>query len=98
MIFFPDTYAQVQETLKKALAETEPVVLHGEMETGDEAVKIVVKSLDWASEAHRKRVQQVVLKLAASEISPDQLRELKKNLLQHRGKCPVRIDFPIHGI
>ena len=97
VIFFPDTYAQVQENLKKALAETEPVVIHGEMETGDEAVKIIIKSLDFAAEAHRRRVQHVVLKLSASEISPDQLRELKKNLLQHRGKCPVRIDFQSTG-
>jgi DNA polymerase-3 subunit alpha len=93
VIFFPDTYATVQEMVKKAVAETEPVVLHGEMEAGDEAIKVIVKTLDWATEAHKKRVQHVVLKLLASEVSPDQLRELKKNLLEHRGKCPVRIDF-----
>jgi DNA polymerase-3 subunit alpha len=93
VIFFPDTYATVQEMLKKAIADTEPVILFGEIEPGDEAVKIIVKSLDWAAEAHARRVQQVVLNLAASEVSPDQLRELKKNLLQHRGKCPVRINF-----
>jgi DNA polymerase-3 subunit alpha len=93
VIFFPDTYAIVQETVKKAIAETEPVVLFGEMEAGEEAIKVIVKSLDWATEAHKKRVQHVVLKLLASEVSPDQLRELKKNLLEFRGKCPVRIDF-----
>ena len=93
VIFFPDTYAQVQEIIKKALVEAEPLIIQGEMETGDEAVKVIVKSLDWAAEAHKRRVQQVILKLLPSEISPDQLRELKRNLLQHRGKCPVRIDF-----
>jgi DNA polymerase-3 subunit alpha len=93
VIFFPDTYALVQETVKKAVGEAEPVVLFGEMEAGDEAIKVIVKSLDWAADAHKKRVQHVVLKLLASEVSPDQLRELKKNLLEYRGKCPVRIDF-----
>jgi len=55
--------------------------------------KILAKSLEWAAEAHKRRVQQVVLNLLPSEISPDQLRELKKHLLEHRGKCPVRINF-----
>ena len=61
--------------------------------SGEEAPKILAKSLDWAAEAHKRRVQQVILSLLPSEMSPDQLRELKKNLLEHRGKCPVRIDF-----
>jgi DNA polymerase-3 subunit alpha len=93
VVFFPDIYAEVQEVIKKAIAEAEPVVLHGELEAGEEAPKILVKSLEWAAEAHKRRVQQVVLSLLPSEISPDQLRELKKNLMEHRGKCPVRIDF-----
>jgi hypothetical protein len=38
-------------------------------------------------------VQQVVLKLNPSGISGDQLRALKKSIIQNRGKCPVRIDF-----
>ncbi|HCM40442.1 MAG TPA: DNA polymerase III subunit alpha [Bdellovibrionales bacterium] len=93
VVFFPDTYAQVQETIKRALAEAEPVVLIGELESGDEAPKILAKSLGWASEAHKSRVQQVILKLKPAEVLPEQLRELKKYLLQNRGKSPVRIEF-----
>jgi hypothetical protein len=68
-------------------------VIHGEIEIGEEAPKILVKTLDWATEAHKNRTQRVVLKLKTGEASADQLRELKKHLLQHRGKCSVRIDF-----
>jgi DNA polymerase III alpha subunit len=93
VVFFPDTYAQVQETLKRAVGEAEPVVVGGEVEFTEEAPKILVKTVEWAEEAHRGRVQHVVLRLKPEEVSPDQLRELKKNLLSHRGKCPVRIDF-----
>jgi len=93
VVFFPDAYAAIQESLKKAVSEAEPVVLTGEVEFGEEAPKVLAKTIEWAEEAHRGRVQQVVLRLNPGEVTPDQLRALKKNLLGHRGKCPVRIDF-----
>jgi DNA polymerase-3 subunit alpha len=92
-VFFPEAYAAVQETLKRALAEAEVLVLTGEIEVTDEAPKILVKSIEFASEAHKGKVQQVVLRLNPSEVQPDQLRELKKNLLAYPGKCNVRIEF-----
>jgi DNA polymerase-3 subunit alpha len=93
VVFFPDAYVAVQEILKRAIVEAEPVIVSGEVEFGDEAPKVLVKSLEWAAEAHRGKVQNLVIHLVPSEITPDQLRELKKQLLQGRGKCPVRIDF-----
>jgi DNA polymerase III subunit alpha len=93
VIFFPDAYAQLAETIKRALVEAEPLVMRGEVEIGDEAPKVLVKSLEWAVEAHKSRVNQVVLKLPLPQVTPDQLRELKKHFLQHRGKCSIRIDF-----
>ncbi len=93
IIFFPEAYAACQEMIKRATSEAEAIVLTGELELGDEQPKILAKGLDWAAEAHKGRVQQVVLRLPPEEVSADQLRELKKNLLQFRGKCPVRIDF-----
>jgi DNA polymerase-3 subunit alpha len=97
VVFFPETYAAVQEILKRAIVEAEAVVIGGEVEFADEAPKVLVKTLEWAADAHRGRVQQVVIHLAPAEITPDQLRELKKQLLQSRGKCPVRIDFADPG-
>ncbi len=93
VVFFPEAYAATAETLKRALAEAEVLVLHGEIEIGDEAPKILAKTLEFASEAHKGKVQQVVLKLNPSEVQPDQLRELKKNLMAYPGKCNVRIEF-----
>jgi DNA polymerase-3 subunit alpha len=93
VVFFAAAYATLQETVKKALAEAEPLVITADLELTDEAPKLQIKALELADEAHKGRVQQVVLKLSPSEISGDQLRELKKNLLQHRGRCSVRIDF-----
>ena len=93
IVFFPEAYANNGEILKRALTEVEPLVMSGELELTDEQPKILVKTIEWAHEAHKNRVQQVVLKLNPSAISPDQLRALKKSIIQHRGKCPVRIDF-----
>ncbi len=93
IVFFPEAYTAVQETLKRAIQEAEPIIVSGEVEFGEETPKILAKTLDWVAEAHRNRVQQMVIQLAPSETSADQLRELKKQLLQTRGKCPVRIDF-----
>ena len=93
VVFFPDAFSAVQEILKRALVEAEAVIVAGEVEFGEEAPKVLVKGIQWAAEAHRDRVQQVVIELCPSEVTPDQLRELKKQLIQCRGKCPVRIEF-----
>jgi DNA polymerase-3 subunit alpha len=93
VIFFPEAYGQLGEKIKQALAEAEPIVLTGELELADEAPKVLAKGIEWAHEAHRSRVQQVVLRIDPSQASADQLRELKRNLIQHRGRCPVRIEF-----
>ncbi|MCM2322138.1 MAG: DNA polymerase III subunit alpha [Oligoflexia bacterium] len=93
VVFFPEAYAACQELLKRAASEAEVIVLTGELEIGDEAPKVLAKSVEGVAEAHKARVQRVVLRISPSDTSPDQLRELKKSLLQHRGRCPVRIDF-----
>jgi DNA polymerase-3 subunit alpha len=93
VIFFPDAYGQLGETIKRALAEAEPIVLTGEIEIGEEAPKILAKSIEWAAEAHKNRVQRVILTLDPTAVKPEQLRELKKSLLNFRGRCPVKIQF-----
>jgi DNA polymerase-3 subunit alpha len=93
VLFFPEAFGQLQEQLRRAIAEAEPVVLTAEIEMGDEAPKLLAKQLEWAAEAHRDRAKKVVVRLTPNEVSPDQLRALKKSFLQHRGKCPVRLEF-----
>jgi DNA polymerase-3 subunit alpha len=95
VIVFPDAYQLLQERLRQAIAESEVVVVSGELEVKEEGAKILAKSLEWAKDAHKNRVQQVVLKLQTDQVSEEQLRELKRRFLEHRGKCPVMIHF--HG-
>lgn len=93
VVFFPESYAENQEMLKRATTEAEAIVITADLETADEAPKLLVKNIEWAHEAHKGRVQHITLKIAPNEVSPAQLRELKKHFLMHRGKCHVRIDF-----
>ncbi len=93
VVFFPEAYQNCQDMLRRAAAEAEPLLVVGDIEVGEEAPKILVKSLEWVAEAHRNRVQQIVLKIDPSATSSSQLRELKKSFIEHRGKCPVRIQF-----
>ncbi len=93
VIVFPEPYLAFQELLKRAVQEADPVLVSGEVEFGDETPKVLAKAFEWVAEAHRNRVQQMVIHLDPSLTSTDQLRALKKQLLQSRGKCPVCISF-----
>ena len=93
VVFFPDAYAQVQEILRKAMGEAEPLLLTAELELAEEGPKLLAKSVEWVADAHKNRVQQIVLKLNPETATADQLRALKRCLIEHRGKCPLRIEF-----
>jgi DNA polymerase-3 subunit alpha len=93
VVFFPESFALNGEMLKKAAAEAAPLLVTGEVEATPDGAKVFVKTLEWVDESHKNRVQQVVLRIPLERISSDQLRELKKNIIAFRGKCPVRIEF-----
>lgn len=93
IVFFPEAFASLQDKLQAALSEAEAVVISGEVEATPETVKIFAKTMEWAKDAYKDRTKNVVLRLHPEKITVDQLRELKKQLLTTRGKCPVFIDF-----
>src|SRR6187399_2464496 len=93
LVFFPEAFERSQEILKRASVEAEPLIIQGEIEGSAEGAKMLVKSIEWLEDAHKNRVQQVVLKIPMDKASPEQLRELKKSIIQFRGKCPIRIEF-----
>lgn len=93
LIFFPDAYAQVQQRLKEAAASSEAVIVTGDVELKDEQAKVLAREIAWAKDAYQNRAQQVTILIETRNVRPEQLRELKKSLLAHRGKCPVTIEF-----
>lgn len=93
VVFFPEAFGQLNEALKTAIASVEPVALTAEVEWSEEGAKLFAKSFEPAQDAHKKKVQSVVLTLEPAQTTPEQLRALKTSLLRHRGRCPVRIEF-----
>jgi len=97
VIFFPEAYQTLQEKIKQATTLADPVVITGDLDLQGAEPKILARTLDWANEAHKNRVKQVILRLKPSQVSVGQMRELKQSLLQYRGPCSVRIDFEDQG-
>lgn len=98
VIFFPEAFQRVGEQVKQAMAEARPLLLSAEIDqqnadSGDENVKLLAKSMEWLDVAHKDAVQEVVFRLPLERVTVDQLRSLKKHLLQHRGPYPVSIVF-----
>lgn len=92
-IFFPEAYTASQEALKRAATEGESVIVTGEFEATDEAIKILARSIEMTAEANQERVKSVVLKINPSQVQADQLRALKQRLIKHQGRYPVKIEF-----
>ena len=93
VIFFPESFASNEGCLKESISETEPVVLTAELELKEETPKLFARKIEKAKDAHAGRAKTVVIHLSPENINTGQLRALKKTLMQHRGKCPVRIEF-----
>lgn len=93
VIFFPEVFKQHQEMLSKAVSEAEVIIAAGELDSREDTPKILIRTISWASEAFKDRSQKVLIRLEPATVTVEQLRELKRIFLEHRGKCEIRIDF-----
>ena len=93
VIFFPDAYHALQESLRQWMDQGEIVLVTGEIEFNDEAPKILAKNLELLAEAHESRIKKLRLRLAVPELTSEKLRDLKRYLLEGRGKCGVELLF-----
>ncbi len=92
-IFFPEAYQNCAEILKQALASAEPLVVTAEVDFEEESLKLAVKSLEWAAVAHLARIQHIEVHLQVGSVTSQQLMDLKRCLLQSKGKFPVTLRF-----
>jgi DNA polymerase-3 subunit alpha len=92
-VIFPEAYAKLGDMISQATAQAEAVIVVAELELASDLPKLLVKELLWVKDAHQNRVQNVVIRLNTQGISEEHLRALKKQLIQHRGRCPVKIEF-----
>lgn len=92
-VCFPEVYQQSQSLLTASFEQAEPLVFSGELEQGEEAPKLIIKQVQWAHELHQKRKVRLQLLIPVEQVSVEQLRDLKRCLMKHRGKCALRLVF-----
>lgn len=93
VVFFSESYAALGEKIKSAIALTEVCLLTAEVDVRGEQPQLMGRTLESAGEAHAARTPTISIKINNETINIDQLRLLKKNLLENRGKCPVTLNF-----
>jgi DNA polymerase III alpha subunit len=93
IVLFPEAYESFKELFAQATATAETLLVTGDMKLTEETPKILVRNVEWLAQANKSRVQHVVLRLEPARTTPEQLRELKRQLLASPGKCPIRIEF-----
>ena len=93
VVFFSDSYAAIGEKLRAAIANTEVCLLVGDVDVRGEQPQLIGRTLDSAQSMHESRTPHVVIKINNDTINIDQMRSLKKKLLESRGKSNVTLHF-----
>lgn len=89
---FADLYAQYRELL----TDDNLVIVSGEVSWDDhsEQLRLRAQAVLSLEQARMKYAKGILLRLPATQLSPDKLRQLEKILLPHcGGECPVYIDY-----
>lgn len=93
-VVFPEPYEAFGPVAAAAMAQAEPVLIQAEVDSQNpEQVKLLVKGIKLLEEAYAGRARRVVITLSLEQTKPEQLVDLNKVLLQHRGTYPVRVDL-----
>jgi DNA polymerase-3 subunit alpha len=83
VIAWPETYRKFEAVLHA----DEPVVIEATLEVSDERCQLFADEVLPLLEAREKSVKQVHFALHAERVDPEQIRQLRVMLAQHRGSC-----------
>ncbi|MCM0605869.1 MAG: DNA polymerase III subunit alpha [Xanthomonadaceae bacterium] len=93
VVFFSEAYALVAEKLKNAMALTEVCILTADVDVRGDQPQLMGRMFDSAEAANEARTPHISIRINSETLTVEQLRLLKKNLLENRGKCPVTLSF-----
>lgn len=97
VVIFPEAFQKSGDALKAAMAATEPMLLDAELDARAEGIQLLALKMEPLEAAHKGRIQRIVVRLTPSQASMELLREIKKEVVENRGNCPVTLEFEQEG-
>jgi len=89
VLVFPDLYKKVSGSF----VLDSPFFLIGTVDRGDKGTKIKASQLEPLDKYRERQIQRVDIQLELSDLSQEDLFQLKELLLKHQGSCPVFLRF-----
>ncbi len=95
VVVFPDTYSRCEQILDSP----DPVIIQGTVQQDERGPKIIADSIDNLPEAREKYTEKAIIRLDADKVNRQQIEQVKKNLYQFHGSCPIllTLHFPGQG-
>jgi DNA polymerase-3 subunit alpha len=93
VILWPDAYRKFEALLQGQ----DPVLVTGTVEVGEERCQVVASEIRLLSEARRRAVRQVHLRVPAGWINEENLAQIRATLERHRGDTPAFLDVIVPG-
>jgi DNA polymerase-3 subunit alpha len=93
VVVFPEAYSNCY----KLLDSSEPVIIRGAIQKGDQGLKIMAEEIDLLPDARLKYTSAVHARLEADTVSRIRLEELKELLFNYHGSCPFSITLHFAG-
>jgi len=81
------------EKFKDLLVPNKPLLVTGEVSTGEDRPKIFPQEIIPLEDAPRKYTKQVHLRLNAAHLKPEDMERIQKLVTAHPGKCPLFLCF-----
>jgi DNA polymerase-3 subunit alpha len=91
MVAFPEVYQASSELLKGE----EPLLVSGNLDVGEETVKLMVTEVLSLREVKERLTRKVHFRLTTPGLDEEQLRALKEIMVRHRGGCEAVIHMVI---
>jgi DNA polymerase-3 subunit alpha len=91
MVAFPEVYQASSELLKSE----EPLLVTGNLDVGEETVKLMVTEVLSLREVKERLTRKVHFRLTTPGLDEEQLRALKEIMVRHRGGCEAVIHLVI---
>lgn len=93
VVAFSDFYLAHLELIERVKNSPEAILITGEFDVKEGEPKILAQKIEILDSAHQSREVMLVVNLNLEQVKPEQMRLFKQQILKHRGKSAVRLNF-----